>query len=70
MKPSWRKPAGIIGLLLYLTVYAVIVATFAAEIALLPKWLMALLYLLLGVAWILPLRPLFLWMNTGRWTSK
>ena len=70
MEPSWRKPAGILGLLLYLTVYAVLVASFATALSGLPHWLMVLVYLFLGVAWIAPLRPLFLWMNTGRWTSK
>ena len=34
----------------------------------LPAALTFLAYLVLGVAWIAPLRPLFLWMNTGRWT--
>lgn len=67
MEPSWRKPAGIIGLLLYLAVYAGLVASFADSLAALPKPVMTLAYLLLGVAWIAPLRPLFLWMNTGHW---
>jgi hypothetical protein len=69
MEPSWRKPAGVIGLLLYLTLYAGVVAAFADVLALLPGWLMLLVYLVLGIAWIAPLRPLFLWMNTGRWTA-
>ncbi len=70
MEPSWRKPAGIIGLLLYLTVYAVLVASFAAELSRLPNMVMMLVYLILGVVWIAPLRPLFLWMNTGSWRRK
>ena len=69
MKPSWRKPAGVIGLLLYLTIYAEVVASFGGALAQLPQPLMVLAYLLLGVAWVLPLRPLFLWMNTGHWTQ-
>jgi hypothetical protein len=69
MEPSWRKPAGIIGLLLYLILYAGLVAAFADALALLPPWLMLIAYLVLGIAWIAPLRPLFLWMNTGRWTA-
>lgn len=68
-EPSWRKPAGILGLLAYLAIYAGIVASFGEALALLPQPLMILAYLLLGVAWVLPLRPLFIWMNTGRWTS-
>ena len=23
-----------------------------------------------GIAWVAPLKPLFLWMNTGRWRQK
>ena len=45
------------------------VASFGAELARLPTPLMVLAYLLLGIAWVLPLRPLFIWMNTGRWTA-
>ncbi|GGE06379.1 hypothetical protein GCM10011529_10930 [Polymorphobacter glacialis] len=70
MEPSWRKPAGVIGLLLYLTIYAGIVAAFANELSQLPTALMVIAYLLLGMAWVLPLRPLFIWMNTGRWTAR
>jgi hypothetical protein len=70
MKPSWRKPAGMIGLLFYLAVYAGLVASFGDWLAMLPNIVMALAYLVLGVVWVLPLRPLFIWMNTGRWSAK
>jgi hypothetical protein len=67
MEPSWRKPAGVIGLLLYLVLYAALVVQFADSLSALPKWLELVAYLILGVAWIAPLKPLFLWMNTGHW---
>lgn len=67
-EPSWRKPVGIIGLLAYLAAYATLVASFGENLSRLPQWLMVLVYLVLGVSWVLPLKPLFLWMNTGRWT--
>jgi hypothetical protein len=69
MEPSWRKPVGVLALLGYLIVYAVIVASFGERLAALPQVPMILAYLLLGLVWVLPLRPLFLWMNTGRWTQ-
>lgn len=69
MEPSWRKPAGVIGLLIYLIVYANVVAAFADTLSGLPTALMVVAYLLLGVIWVLPLRPLFIWMSTGRWTA-
>lgn len=67
-EPSWRKPVGILGLIAYLTLYALAVTAFADQLALLPKFVAGLLYLVAGIAWVLPLRPLFLWMNTGHWT--
>jgi hypothetical protein len=67
-EPSWRKPVGILGLLVYLAVYALIIASFADTLSALPMPVTFFVYLVAGVAWILPLKPLFLWMNTGRWT--
>jgi hypothetical protein len=67
-EPSWRKPVGILGLIAYLIVYALLVSAFADAIGGLPNLLAALVYLVAGIAWVLPLRPLFLWMNTGHWT--
>ena len=69
MGPTWRKQACIMSLLLFLTLSAGLVAAFADVLALLPGWLMLHVYVVLGIAWIAPLRPLFLWMNTGRWTA-
>jgi hypothetical protein len=67
MEPSWRKPAGMIGLLCYIAVYAALVVQFADTLSALPKALELVAYIILGVIWIAPLKPLFLWMNTGRW---
>lgn len=67
-EPSWRKPVGVLGLLVYLALYAGLVASFADWLSALPTPLMIAAYLGAGVAWTLPLKPLFLWMNTGRWT--
>ena len=55
-------------MLLYMALYALLVSSFADLLATLPNWLAAIVYLIAGIAWVLPLRPLFVWMNTGRWT--
>lgn len=68
-EPSWRKPAGILGLLAYLAIYALVISSFADAISALPGPLPFAVYVIAGLAWLLPLRPLFLWMNTGRWTG-
>ncbi len=69
MKPTLRKPAGVLGLIAGLVLYAVLVASLAGPIGHLPVIVQALVYLVLGVAWVLPLRPLLIWMETGRWTA-
>jgi len=67
MQPSWRKPAGILAILLLILLWAVLVATFAEAIGRWPVLAQALFYLLTGLVWIAPLRPLLRWAETGRW---
>ena len=66
-KPTLRIPLGILALLIGLTLY-VLAATWASQwIDRLPVLAQALVYLVLGVAWLLPLRRFLIWMETGRW---
>jgi len=67
MNPSWRKPVGMLAILLLILVWIVIVASFSAEINGLHWFLQLLIYVFLGVAWIAPLKPLLRWMELGRW---
>ena len=67
INPSWRKPAGVFLVLLLILVWAVAVASVADLLAGLPEPFFILYYAVAGIAWILPLRPLLLWMETGRW---
>lgn len=69
MKPTLRKPAGVLGMITGLIVYAVLVASLAGPIGRLPALAQGVIYLILGVIWILPLRPLLIWMETGRWSA-
>ena len=66
-KPTLRIPLGILALLLLLSAYALAVAWASPWIGRLPVLLQAVVYLLLGVAWLLPLRRYLIWMETGRW---
>lgn len=70
MEPSWRRPAGIMAILLLIIFWAVIVATFSNEIGRLPVLVQALLYLVVGIAWIAPLKPLLRWSQTGQWRRR
>ncbi|WP_439533965.1 DUF2842 domain-containing protein [Polymorphobacter sp.] len=69
-EPSWRKPVGVLALIAYIVIYAVLVASAADWLSTLPTALMVGAYLILGLAWVLPLKPLFVWMNTGRWSRS
>jgi predicted membrane channel-forming protein YqfA (hemolysin III family) len=69
-EPTWRKPVGMIGMIVYIAVYALIVSVLADWIRGAPQLVQAGFYLVAGLAWVLPLKPLFLWMNTGRWRNK
>ena len=65
MKPSWRKPVGILAMLAGLAVYAIVVVTLIDRMRL-PMGLQLLSYAVAGTMWILPLGPLLRWMETGR----
>ena len=67
LNPSWRKPAGMLAILVLILVWVVAVASFSAQIAALPVLVQMLIYLVLGIVWIAPLKPLLRWMEMGRW---
>lgn len=54
-------------ILVFVLVYALLAMTVAdSRIAEAPKLVQTLVYLLLGVVWVLPLLPLIKWMEGGR----
>ncbi len=67
LQPTWRKPAGIIALLIALALYAGLVAQLAEPIGRWPVAAQTLAYVVLGTIWLLPLRRFLIWMETGRW---
>ena len=64
-QPSWRKPAGVFAILGLIAIWAIIVASMAGTVGRWPVLGQALFYLVAGIAWILPLKPLLRWMETG-----
>ena len=67
-QPTLRIPLGILALLVALIAYGVAVATFIPPlIGGWPALAQALVYVVLGVIWLLPLRRFLIWMETGRW---
>lgn len=67
-EPTWRIPVGILGLLFVLVVYGVVIARYAPDlIGDWPTLVQTVIYIVLGLIWLLPLRRFLIWMETGRW---
>lgn len=66
-QPSWRKPAGILAILALIALWCVVVVS-VSEVIAGWHWLAQFaFYLVTGIVWITPLKPLLRWMETGRW---
>jgi predicted membrane channel-forming protein YqfA (hemolysin III family) len=63
--PSSRKLAGIGLILLLIVVWATFVASLARMVGRWPTLVQAAFYLVMGIVWIIPLKPLVRWMQTG-----
>jgi hypothetical protein len=69
MTPSWRKPVGMLAILGMILVWVVLVASLSGTVG---QWHVLLqlgFYPVTGIVWlwILPMRRMLLWMETGRW---
>ncbi len=67
--PNWRQPVGIILILILILLWSGIVVSLIDWIIELNFWLQLPIYIFAGIAWIFPLKPLLIWMNTGRFRS-
>jgi predicted membrane channel-forming protein YqfA (hemolysin III family) len=65
MEPSPRKLFGIALILLLIVVWAAFVASMARIVGGWPILVQAAFYLVMGLAWIVPLKPLVRWIQTG-----
>jgi predicted membrane channel-forming protein YqfA (hemolysin III family) len=64
-KPSCRKLVGIVLILLLIVVWAAFVASLAQIVGQWPILIQAPFYLMMGIVWIIPLKPLVRWIQTG-----
>ena len=67
MTPSWRNPAGMLSILALIAIWCVAVTSLSATVG---QWHWSIqlgFYLVTGILWIAPLKPLLRWMETGRW---
>lgn len=69
-QPTWRIPIGILGLTFGLLVYGVVLALILPGIiGGWPVLIQTVVYLVLGLIWLLPLRNFLIWMETGSWKA-
>lgn len=68
-QPSLRRTAGALLILLLILVWAGLVVQFTGPVSRLPALLQAIFYITAGIGWIwiLPLRRVLIWSETGRW---
>jgi Protein of unknown function (DUF2842) len=57
-----RKPLTALILLVYIFAYAILAATVGGKVT---GWAQMPFYIVAGIVWIFPLKPLFAWMNRG-----
>lgn len=69
MDPAARSVAGMFLVLALITVWAVIVASFSGVIGRLWLPLQLLIYVIAGIAWIFPAKPIMRWIVSGRWRA-
>lgn len=63
MTRSGRTLIGLFTIFALIGLLALIVVAFANRIAPWPIWGQSLFYLIAGLAWLLPMKPLLVWMN-------
>ena len=69
-QPSSRTLFGIALILLLIGAWAVFVASLAQVVGNWPILVQALFYLVMGIAWIIPLKPLVRWIQTGSFRDE
>jgi hypothetical protein len=63
--PSARSLVGIALILVLISLWAAFVASLARFVGVWPVLVQAAFYLIMGIGWIIPLKPLVRWMQTG-----
>ena len=66
MTPSWRKPAGMLLIVGIIIAWAALVVSLSSVVG---QWhwvLQLAFYIVAGIVWITPMKPLLRWMEGGR----
>lgn len=67
MTLSLRRPLGILALLAGIFAYAIFVVWLFEPVATLHPLIQLPIWLVLGIAWVFPVKPLLVWIETGKW---
>ena len=62
---GWRRGVGVALILGFILIWALLIAFFAPAISRWPILVQAPFYLFMGIVWIIPLKPLLQWMESG-----
>ena len=69
MNPSWRKPFGAFLIIGLIVLWSMLIVAASPWIGQLHALLQLPVYLVAGTIWVLPLKPLLRWIETGRWRA-
>jgi hypothetical protein len=58
-----RKPVAMLIMIVFLAAYVIALASFSGTINSWPRWVQLPFYLVAGIAWAFPLKPVMDWMN-------
>ncbi|MGB7404690.1 MAG: DUF2842 domain-containing protein [Pacificimonas sp.] len=67
--PKLRKPLGVIAMILLIFAYVVLVIGLFPMIADLHVFVQTPIWIILGIAWIFPMKPLVRWIELGKWRA-
>jgi uncharacterized membrane protein YuzA (DUF378 family) len=72
MTPRIRKAVGALGMLTFVVLYAFVAMALADSrpVSEASTLLRTVIYAVLGLAWVLPMMPLIVWMERGRLTRR
>jgi hypothetical protein len=69
MNSRWRIVAGAFLIIAIIIVWSVLVTSLAGYVSRWAAAVQAVFYLAAGLVWVLPLKPILRWSETGRWRS-
>lgn len=67
--PRWQKPVGMLAILAMIAIWCIAVVSLSPWVGRWPAILQLLFYVVTGIVWLwlLPMRRMLSWMETGRW---